>query len=120
MPDSASTRDRGPKRPSLELPLGARSCGGRGRQRGGRWEPCDSTNLTGERAAIEVMSRSRDDARLLRREMLTSMRLAEQGQLTCGLGRYVAGFCRRFVSSLMIGRIVPWVDPQLTQPRSHA
>ncbi|CCI52997.1 hypothetical protein BN13_270012 [Nostocoides jenkinsii Ben 74] len=38
----------------------------------------------------------------------------------CGLGRYVAGFCRRFVSSLMIGRIVPWVDPQLTQPRSHA
>lgn len=84
MPDSASTRDRGPKRPSLELPLGARSCGGRGRQRGGRWEPCDSTNLTGERAAIEAMSRSRDDARLLRREMLTSMRLAEQGQLTYG------------------------------------
>ncbi|MGL5246620.1 MAG: hypothetical protein ACRC8U_00320, partial [Brooklawnia sp.] len=40
--------------------------------------------------------------------------------LGCGLGRYVAGFCRRFVSSLMIGRIVPWVDPQLTQPRSHA
>jgi hypothetical protein len=38
----------------------------------------------------------------------------------CGLGRYVAGFYRRFVSSLMIGRIVPWVDPQLTQPRSHA
>ena len=42
------------------------------------------------------------------------------GRLVCGLGRYVAGFCRRFVSSLMIGRIVPWVDPQLTQPRSHA
>lgn len=33
----------------------------------------------------------------------------------CGLGRYVAGFCRRFVSSLMIGRIVPWVDASVTR-----
>lgn len=31
-----------------------------------------------------MMSRSRDDAKLLRREMLTSMRLAEQGRLTYG------------------------------------
>lgn len=31
-----------------------------------------------------MMSRSKDDARLLRREMLTSMRLATQGRLTYG------------------------------------
>src|SRR5690554_6573555 len=84
MPYSTPTHEHRPKRAHPELPLGARSSGGRGRQGGGRWEPCDSTNLTGERAAIEVMSRSSDDARLLRREMLTSMRLAEQGQLTYG------------------------------------
>lgn len=84
MPNNVPPRDRPPKRPSLELPLGARSCGGRGRSRGGVWEHCDSTNLTGEQAAIDVMSRSKDDARLLRREMLTSMRLAEQGRLTYG------------------------------------
>jgi hypothetical protein len=84
MPDSVAPRDPPPKRPALELPLGARSCGGHGRNRGGLWEACDATNLPAERAVIEVMSRSKDDAKLLRREMLTSMRLAEQGRLTYG------------------------------------
>ena len=84
MSDSVPPRDPAPKRPALGLPLGARSCRGDGRNRGGLWRHCDSTNLVSERTAIEVVSRSKDDAKLLRREMLASMRLAEQGRLAYG------------------------------------
>ncbi len=66
-------------RPQLALPLGSRSC-----QAGGSWETCEGASPTGELEAITVIARSPDDAKMLRREIKTSMNLASEGNLTYG------------------------------------
>lgn len=72
-------RGGGPRRVNLVRPLGDRSC-----NTGGTWESCHSANIDGEERAISTISRSDNDARLLRREMKTRLELAVNGRLNYG------------------------------------